>query len=1008
MKVGEQMKWDLHEEILLVDLYYKNKNGLIQNYDEKVEMLSSVLNKRADLLGIIKDEKFRNVTGIKMKLQNIAFVDSLGELGLSSVSELDKEVVNLYKNDSSKFNDILALALDETKKPKIFIEEISFSEEFEIENCPDIDLDIFELSVRTSNCFNGAGILTLADLMPYNYKKLKNIKNFGAKCVCEVKEKIMNSDVLSNLSTKAIIAVEDKKTPKMIYSNRDYIINGDFSFADSEDIPNDIMETIEKYKQASKLIDYDLRKVAYENPLSIIPVMNSLLEFAHNTGHSLNTERKIKELLNSIPTQRRSQYLVPYLKAFGINAEILELVDETNIVDDISWIYELFVENNRQIKAICDFLEWMTFDLNDIVSVLFSKLFKTEKAEKVITLRATNHTLEFIGKEIGVTRERIRQIEAKAHRHFRTLYNQNRIFLLLIAVRNNDTVITPAEIKSEIAKHGDEFIFMLSKCDTKDFVFNKDMNVFSANNDLFTNAEVFVDSLPDELSKSDYNFYLNSAKDDGVSIEVVEKMMAEQYKHTGQLYHRNRLTLSHIYKKTLEKYYPNGMKIFDEVELDKFKYMITQDFGDVKFPNTNHAISARIADVAMLCGRGTYKANLKNVLPKDLLCLIQDYIETNDRSIFLMNTLFSVFEQELKTVGIDNRYYLQGVLKNNFSGKYIFKKDYLLKDNNDATIYEEIIKFIKKQKYPISQKDVAKEFPGITDIMVSMAVSDIDIVNLFGRYIHISSLKINDEEIRFLREQLLALTEDGQTYHAKNIYEKITSERSKILLKYFIEFPFGAFSLCERLFSDEFEFKRPYIAKKGVEIENAYERLKEFVGSIPIIEISNIIEFTKENNILVYSILNLLNTFNNTHFIYDKDIIIEIKYLGISEIIAEEIEDMILTELRDVDIIPISQLSYVYKFPTINRSWTQWLIYSTIKRFSNKLDVAVSSNQFKQAVPIVGKKGLIDEDRLSEFSRDNSGDIKFAKNLDNIDELIADYIQVDMLESEGVYELQRS
>ena len=60
--------------------------------------------------------------------------------------------------------------------------------------------------------------------------------------------------------------------------------------------------------------------------------------------------------------------------------------------------------------------------MSDQVKEILSDL--TEKERKILELRhgltdGIQHTLEEVGKKFGVTRERIRQIEAKAHEKIR-------------------------------------------------------------------------------------------------------------------------------------------------------------------------------------------------------------------------------------------------------------------------------------------------------------------------------------------------------------------------------------------------------------------------------------------------------------------------------------------------------------------------------------------------------------------------------------------------------------
>lgn len=97
--------WDNEEEILLVNLYFDllSNNISIQNADIQIFKLSQFLNKRAKLLNMSVSDTFRNIQGIKMKLGNIQFVDTLGEYGLSGVSLMDKKYVEEYKTNNYQF-----------------------------------------------------------------------------------------------------------------------------------------------------------------------------------------------------------------------------------------------------------------------------------------------------------------------------------------------------------------------------------------------------------------------------------------------------------------------------------------------------------------------------------------------------------------------------------------------------------------------------------------------------------------------------------------------------------------------------------------------------------------------------------------------------------------------------------------------------------------------------------------------------------------------------------------
>ena len=73
------IKWEQEEEVLLVNLYYHLYCLSREEREVKIKNLSLLLRNRAIFLGINIDDTFRNIIGIKMKLQNIAYITTTGK-----------------------------------------------------------------------------------------------------------------------------------------------------------------------------------------------------------------------------------------------------------------------------------------------------------------------------------------------------------------------------------------------------------------------------------------------------------------------------------------------------------------------------------------------------------------------------------------------------------------------------------------------------------------------------------------------------------------------------------------------------------------------------------------------------------------------------------------------------------------------------------------------------------------------------------------------------------------
>ena len=103
----KRVRWELEEMVAMVDLYYKDKNGLIGNLTDELKELSRKLNKRADMLDIDHDEKYRNYNGMKIIFQNVRYADTDGEEGLANTSRLIYDTIELFHKSHDGFVMIL-------------------------------------------------------------------------------------------------------------------------------------------------------------------------------------------------------------------------------------------------------------------------------------------------------------------------------------------------------------------------------------------------------------------------------------------------------------------------------------------------------------------------------------------------------------------------------------------------------------------------------------------------------------------------------------------------------------------------------------------------------------------------------------------------------------------------------------------------------------------------------------------------------------------------------------
>ena len=467
----------------------------------------------------------------------------------------------------------------------------------------------------------------------------------------------------------------------------------------------------------------------------------------------------------------------------------------------------------------------------------------------------------------------------------------------------------------------------------------------------------------------------------------------DAYRITREVYHRTRLSLAVIYENILKKHYPDGIQAYDPNQIKMFRHYVTEEYGDVGLPENDRALTARIAGICVLCGRGMYTVKKKKYIPDELKDRIYRYIKDSKNTIFLTNTLFSVFEDDLAAAGITNKYYLQGVLHELFGDEFYFRRDYVSKDPDMTSMYAAIEEFIYNSDYPVNKQQIKLEFPGVSEIVIMLSVSGPNILNYFGQYLHSEKLRLGSTEVNKIRNHLRQFLSDGTAHTAGEVYDELSPAFHETFSRNGVFFPFSAFSLLEFLFRKDFQFSRPYIALPGVEIGRPTERLHEYVYNSDEIAVSDLFDYVRENKIYVQSMLGYINSCNDQFIFADEDNIIRIELSGVNKEIAEQVEELVLTETMST--VPIRDLMIWNKLPIISVPWTEWLIYSVLYKWGRRTEVSTSSGQLRYAVPLVAPLGRMDASDYKDMKKDHSATYQ-CDNLDDIDSLLVDMISDDM------------
>ena len=874
-----------------------------------------------------------------------------------------------------------------------YVEDKPLSEIFNIraDDYKDISTFLLPFSVRVLNRFKYHHINTVQDLLLLNISFLKSIQGFGTSSLSQVLA------YCKELSSPSVYEKTKNPIPSsnIFFKYKDSIALGDFSFVNTMNLSEEEEEQLAIIKEAYEILGEELAFECICSPEKIRPMISALSTFVTRNSRL----RMLKRIYYKIPAFRRNNCAKYYINTFSYDEDTRsKLVQCYGSVDDeLSTIMDTIdADDDTQVRLAERFLEWCSFDLTEEIRQLFAFIYSTNRIQIVMEGRANGLTLNELGEQLGVTRERIRQIELKTKRQFGLQQTKIKIMSKLHADLNGQSIISLEDIESVSGDNAATLIYLLKDIKGSLFAYDHQLEVFVfGDNDLSSRIQDFIDTLPNILHKKNISKVLKTAQEEyDLEKEYVEKALFDVYKVTGDVFHRTTLTLAKIYDSILRKYYVNGIHIYDDNEIESLRQHILNDYGNISLPSSNRAIAARISSICVLAGRGVYIPKKDHWITEDLAQKILAFIMNSSSPVLLIGSVFSIFEEELESQGIGNKYFLQGVLRELFDEKLYFRKDYVSRDKGFTSIYSSIISFIKESKYPVKKEELKEKYKGITDVVIALATSDSDILNLYGEYLHASNLAIRTSEKTFLSERLATIISDSEVHHIKDIFSAINNERPEIFSRNAVLWPYGAFSVLEYLFKDQYQFSRPYIALHNVEIGRPNERLQDYLYSMDEFSISEITDFAKENHMQIPALIEYINSLNDKFLLLNVDTLSSIDEIGINSLLASEVESLICDEITET--IPIRDLQCISKLPQINVPWNEWLIYSVLKKWSTKLDVALSSNQLRQSIPLVSVAGDMDSSKYKDVSP-APVQIKID-NMDDIDSILADILSDELLE----------
>ncbi|MBQ8160764.1 MAG: hypothetical protein IJ083_08415 [Clostridia bacterium] len=532
-------------------------------------------------------------------------------------------------------------------------------------------------------------------------------------------------------------------------------------------------------------------------------------------------------LIGRLPEDRKALKLQSFWKVVGKKnlAPKLEAFLKSRDPDFQSLIKCLPVMQTwrpRDLFVFLMLLAWANFHLDADVREIIRVSFRREEYRYVVKERMKGKTLEAIGQVVESTREWVRQLEKRAVDFAVEKAKEMRTFHKLLCLNEGNNLMAGDLIRRSLGTDGDLVTFMFS--DAKDtpklpYQYEEGSDLFVFFRPHYSKAEMeqFISSLPNTIPASDIPQLLAKAEAAHLPLDVTEYRIRHEFNSMGDSswFQRGRMNLAEKCAKVLEFYYPGGIHATDSRELVGFRKHLKELFGDTKISETDHALCAVITRVGMLRDRGTYAPYRENILPKELVEEIRDYIRQGDSGVYMANTLFEIFRDKLAPYGVDNRFYMQGVLKPQLEGEFETNRDYFFRDSQSNQLHAQIRAYVKDKGGFVKKTELNQAFPAVPQMVMSMALQSTEIISSFGDYIHVDNLHLTKKDILAFKKAIVELLQDGNVHKSTEVLQQMKTNYPEILEKVQAHNQFGLFSTIQSLLTDDVVTLRPNMALTG-------------------------------------------------------------------------------------------------------------------------------------------------------------------------------------------------
>ncbi|MBC5629474.1 hypothetical protein H8S20_11290 [Clostridium sp. NSJ-6] len=660
---------------------------------------------------------------------------------------------------------------------------------------------------------------------------------------------------------------------------------------------------------------------------------------------------------------------ISILECFNkINGKLIEQIRtiEISTIDELVKIindgkFNIPKLGATKIKYVIEALEKLKMEPNNLFSYLITMVKENPDYDILIGRAVNNNTLQQIGESYGITRERVRQKEKKI---VNTVEAISDIFISIqnysdFALLNIKQLLGLRDI-DQYEKVWLEYV--LRNAESTKYQYFEEVNKFLVNGntlELRKSINMMVEGLPDIVnidSELKYELYEYDSLNIFNIEELVNIILPLGYKRVNNYLFRGNVSKEKIYSFIVKEFFKEGISFNNEDDIGKISSMAKEKF-DLQEDSIRN-IKAKIERSCVLCDRGSYIHPDWVEVDERLLDDIKEFIDNSNLETIYINQIFSQFENELKQIGINNRYYLHGILKLYFNDKYNFTKDTIYRGNVKHDRNYIFDKYIKDKGRVVTKEEMERDLKGWTYIMFAMAGDECKNVLKWdnGSMIHASLINLSLEDLNEIDLEIQRIFESEiDSIIDTELFEKLRGKFIDVFTENNIDCGFKLFSLVECMLSRKYYFRRPYILKNkpkdGISAVKLMKRLFKNNNKVTLNELKDFCNDIKMND---STRMQSINKLLNETIEIEKETYILLENFEIDESDIDGIKNVIINLVKDKGYLALNGILDYSKFPDIKYEWNSLILKNICKHYIPEIkELKRQFNDKRYPVPII-------------------------------------------------------